>query len=88
MRSNDLCLDLVSSFLSLLFLLNTSSIFSCIGVRPDFGDDLGRFSSDLLKETYGKIQKFRTIEIKKLMKENVAFKADNLPLDSPILSSP
>ena len=52
MRSNDLCLDLVSSFLPLLFLLNTSGIFSCIGVRSDFGDDLGRFSSDLLKETY------------------------------------
>jgi len=51
MRSNDLCLDLVSSFLSLLFLLNTSGIFSCIGVRSDFSDNLGRFSSDLLKET-------------------------------------
>jgi len=51
MRSNDLCLDLVCSFLPLLFFLNTSGIFSCIGVRSDFSDDLGRFSSDLLKET-------------------------------------
>ena len=44
-------LDLVGSLLALLVLLNTPLVFSCVSVGPNFGDDLGCFSSNLLQET-------------------------------------
>ena len=49
---DDLGLDLVGSLFTLLVLLNTSLVFSCIRVGPNLGDDLGCFSPDLLQETY------------------------------------